>query len=50
MTSDVFKKYLNEINKTYEGLFPRIMCDDLGNVTVGTANNGLCWLEKEVGK
>jgi len=25
MTSDVFNKYLNEINKTYEGLFPGIM-------------------------
>jgi len=23
MASDVFNKYLNEINKTYEGLFPR---------------------------
>lgn len=41
MPSDVFNKYLSEINKTYEGLFPRIM-GDLSNVTVGTANKRFC--------
>jgi len=50
MTSDVFNKYLNEINNTYEGIFPKIMGDDLGNVTVGTTNNGISCLEREVGK